>query len=87
MSDEEFKVACPLYYCFIADLESIGEKVGLNVKTQINHPHDPVANGILNGDADYDIQDGLIDDLTKNHKFDSYYPKVKKILKEGINNE
>ena len=55
-------------------------KVDATFIKQINNENDPVANGLLNEDANYEVKDGLIDDIEKNHPFESYYPKVKKSL-------
>lgn len=72
----------------LTDLKKEGAKVGVKNIVQINNPHDPIANGWVNGDGDYEVKYGLKDlekfkipiynNLKKNHPFESYYPKVKK---------
>ncbi|MBE7358885.1 hypothetical protein [Campylobacter sputorum] len=51
-------------------------KVGADFIIQINNPNDPVANGFLNKDGNYDIKYGLFDDL-EFHKFENYFPNIK----------
>ncbi|RXI36862.1 hypothetical protein CRU99_13165 [Malaciobacter mytili] len=71
-------------------LEESTNKVGAKVITQINHPNDPIANGLLNKDANYDINFSqkipIWDDLKNNHPFINYYNKeVKEVIQEVIN--
>jgi len=66
-------------------LEESASKVGATVITQINNPHDPVANGYLNNGANYEIDKNPITDLFGNHSFDNYYNNgVKEELMELI---
>jgi len=76
----------------LTDLENSTARVGANVIVQINHPNDPVPNGLVNEDANYEVKYGLEDllneDLSKkipvinnlldNHPFDKYYNNVVK---------
>jgi len=61
------------------DLQNIGNKVGVLSVYQYNNPHDPVANGLLNGDANYEFHGAISTyyDLKNNHPFLKYYPIVK----------
>jgi len=67
-----------------SDLEESGFKVGATIVTQINHPNDPVANGVINENATYEVKHGLKDlindgtipiyqDLVENHPFKNNY--------------
>jgi len=55
--------------------------VGANFVGQVVHPNDPVANGFLNGDADYDFS-GFFD-IKNYHSFESYYKNydLKSVIK------
>ncbi|ASM36867.1 hypothetical protein [Campylobacter sputorum] len=57
-------------------LKDSTSKVGAEFIIQINNPNDPVANGFLNKDGNYDIKYGLFDDL-EFHKFENYFPNIK----------
>lgn len=76
--------------------------VGANVITQINHPNDPVANGFVNENANYEIRYNplanlkkeiiplpILDNVIENHPFDTYYNNegVKEKIKEALDNE
>jgi hypothetical protein len=73
--------------------------VGVKNIVQINNPHDPVANGWVNGDGDYEVTYNLgqdisygiwpipiLDNLQEYHPFKSYYNKNLKrlIRKEAV---
>ncbi|WP_428028676.1 hypothetical protein [Arcobacter sp.] len=74
-----------------SELEKSASKVGAVVITQINHSNDPVANGWLNGDANYNIDFSqkipIWDDLKNNHPFTNYYYNegVKEEIQKAIN--
>ena len=84
-----------------SDLEESGSKVGATIVTQINDENDPVANGLINKDANYDVDFNpieniknkippipIIEDLIENHKFENYYNNgVNETIKKELNNE
>lgn len=72
------------------NLESSDSKVGAIFIKQTNNPNDPVANGWLNKDADYEYR-GIIKtyiDLINNHPFENYYNNgVRQDINKVLNNE
>ena len=86
----------------LTKLQESASTVGAKVVVQINNPNDPVANGFVNGDANYEIKYNPLEDLTKgiislpildnvieNHPLDNYYNNdgVKEKIKEVLENE
>lgn len=76
------------------DLQTSANNVGATFQTQINHPNDPVANGWLNENTDYEYKFKLWNQLTplgnleKKHPFENYYGNgIREIISETINNE
>jgi len=68
----------------ITDLQNIGYPNGMLSIYQYNNPHDPVANGWLNGNANYEPNTwNIIDDLGNYHSFKYYYPTVKQQLNKA----
>ncbi|MDB4257424.1 hemagglutinin repeat-containing protein, partial [Arcobacteraceae bacterium] len=71
--------------------------VGATFISQTNHPNDPVANGLVNGDADYEVKFKpsaeksviknipILGDLITNHPFDNYLEDEKAIIKDQKN--
>ncbi|WP_228568958.1 hypothetical protein [Campylobacter sputorum] len=56
-------------------------KVGADFIIQINHPNDPVANGFLNKDGNYDMTTIKIwKDIKNYHPFETYYPNIIKYI-------
>ena len=55
--------------------------VGANFIIQVNHENDPVANGILNSDANYEFK--TLNDVEIYHPFSTYYHEIKEYIKNG----
>ncbi|WP_228568959.1 hypothetical protein [Campylobacter sputorum] len=61
-------------------LKDSTSKVGADFIIQINNPNDPVANGFLNKDGDYEFKN--FNDLSNYHPFETYYPNIIKYIKD-----
>ncbi|MBF6670174.1 hypothetical protein CSPB12327_08495 [Campylobacter sp. RM12327] len=62
-------------------LKDSTSKVGAEFIMQLNHPNDPVANGFLNKDGDYDMTTIKIwKDIKNYHPFEIYYPNIIKYI-------
>lgn len=59
--------------------------VGANFIIQVNHENDPVANGILNSDANYEFK--TLNDVEIYHPFSTYYHEIKGYIKNGQKDE
>ena len=59
--------------------------VGANFIIQVNHENDPVANGFLNSDANYEFKS--IKDIEKYHPFSTYYHEIKEYITNGHKDE
>jgi filamentous hemagglutinin len=69
-------------------LQASDSKVGATFIKQTNNPHDPVANGFVNKDANYEVDKNPITDLFGNHPFENYYNNgVKEELQKVKNYE
>ena len=59
--------------------------VGANFIIQVNHENDPVANGILNSDANYEFKS--LNDVETYHPFSTYYHEIKEYIMNGHKDE
>ena len=66
-------------------LKESANGVRANFIIQVNHENDPVANGILNSDANYEFKS--LNDVETYHPFSTYYYKIKGHIKNGQKDE
>lgn len=63
-------------------LKDSTSKVGADFIIQINNPNDPVANGFLNKDGNYEFNFKQ----PFKHSFESYYPNITPYIKDSMGN-
>ncbi|MDX8384386.1 MAG: hypothetical protein R8M45_09910, partial [Ghiorsea sp.] len=68
------------------ELKKADQSVGATFIKQANHPNDPVANGWVNGGANYEVDNNPISDL-ENHNFKNYYEKGLNLEVKGLAND
>ena len=66
-------------------LKESANGVGANFIIQVNHENDPVANGILNSDANYEFKS--LNDVETYHPFSTYYHEIKEYIMNGHKDE
>ncbi|OUT08115.1 two-partner secretion domain-containing protein [Campylobacter concisus] len=66
-------------------LKESANGVGANFIIQVNHENDPVANGILNSDANYEFK--TLNDVETYHPFSTYYHEIKEYIMNGHKDE